>query len=96
MKHVGSRYMQEYDDEGTVLETIIDMYETVLKIKMILSKKNGTFEWDLIDELEFNVDDKDHIDLIIQSGQRFGPILPLIMQQRNDELFKSYVNKFYK
>lgn len=95
MKHVGSRYMQEYDEEGTALETIIDMYETVLKIKMILSKKNGTFEWDLIDELEFNVDDKDHIDLIIQSGQRFGPILPLIMQQRNDELFKVYVNKFY-
>ena len=63
--------------KSTTMKTLLlkQVYETILKIKMILSKKNGTAEWDLIDELKF----KDHIDLIIQRykrGQRFGPILP--------------------
>lgn len=94
---MGTLFLQEYDDEGTVLETSIDMYETVLQMKMILSKKNGTFEWDLIDEIKFNVvsDLKDRVIQRYKSGQRCGPVLPLIMQQRDEELFKKYVNKFY-
>jgi len=97
MKLVGTLFLQEYDDEGTALETSIDIYETVLKIKMILSKKNGTFEWDLIDELKFNVvsDLKDQMIQRYKRRQRCGPVLPLIMQQRDEELFKVYVNKFY-
>ncbi len=96
---MGSHIRDIWDDH-IKLTTNIQIYSTMLNVKMTLSSRHGVqVDGNCIDEkLEFNVYSKEyeHIINLIKKNKKGIVIMRCLMRQFNDELFTKYINKFYK